>query len=439
MRTHVLSGFMELLPAEQLLFNRMKDTIRSVYERFGFVPLDTPVMELAEVLLAKAGGETEKQIYQFTKGDNELALRFDLTVPLARYVSEHFGQLTFPYRRYHIGKVYRGERPQKGRFREFYQCDIDIIGDGELSLIHDAEIPAVIYTTFTELGFERFTIRINNRQVLGGLFESLGFADRSADIMRAVDKLDKIGWENVREELQTLGLAESAMDTIRSFLDIQGSPLRMCRALRALGIENERFRAGVDALEEVVRGLTALGVPEKNYRLDVAIARGLDYYTGTVYETILDDHPGVGSVCSGGRYDNLAEFYTNRRLPGVGISIGLTRLFYQLTEAGVFRPGAATPTRILVLPMTDDRTAALAAASQLRAAGIPTEVYLEGAKFKKKMKYANSIGVPFVLILGEEEIRTERYSLKNMATGEQESLALAEIIDRFQAGASVRA
>jgi len=433
-RTHVLSGFMELLPADQLLFNRMKDTIRSVYERFGFVPLDTPVMELAEVLLAKAGGETEKQIYQFTKGDNELALRFDLTVPLARYVSEHFGQLTFPYRRYHIGKVYRGERPQKGRFREFYQCDIDIIGDGELSLIHDAEIPAVIYTTFTELGFERFTIRINNRQVLNGLFESLGFADRSADIMRAVDKLDKMGWESVRAELQALGLAESAMDTIRSFLDIQGSPRQMCHALRTLGIDNERFRAGVDALEEVARGLTALGVPEKNYRLDVAIARGLDYYTGTVYETILDDHPGVGSVCSGGRYDNLAEFYTNRRLPGVGISIGLTRLFYQLTEAGVFRPGAATPTRILVLPMTDDRTAPLAAASQLRAAGIPTEVYLEEAKFKKKMKYANSIGVPFVLIIGEDEIRTERYSLKNMATGEQESLALAEIVARFRSG-----
>jgi histidyl-tRNA synthetase len=425
---------MELLPADQLLFNRMKDTIRSVYERFGFVPLDTPVMELAEVLLAKAGGETEKQIYQFTKGDNELALRFDLTIPLARYVSEHFARLTFPYRRYHIGKVYRGERPQKGRFREFYQCDIDIIGDGELSLIHDAEIPAVIYTTFTELGFERFTIRINNRLVLGGLFESLGLAESGADIMRGIDKLDKIGWAGVQEDLRALGLNEAALGTIRSFLDIKGAPAAMCRDLRALGIGNERFRAGVDALEEVSRYMAALGVPERNYCLDLAIARGLDYYTGTVYETILDDHPGVGSVCSGGRYDNLAEFYTNRRLPGVGISIGLTRLFYQLTEAGIIRADAATPTRVLILPMTEDLTVPLSVASRLRAAGLPTEVYLEAAKFKKKMKYANSIGAPYVLIIGEDEIRTERYSLKNMSTGEQQSLALAEIISVFRAG-----
>ncbi len=317
-----LPGFMELLPQEQILFNHMKDTIRKSYEKFGFLPLDTPIIEDSKVLLAKAGGETEKQIYRFNKGDNDLSLRFDLTVPLAKYVAKNYGNLAFPFRRYQIGKVYRGEKQQKGRFREFYQCDIDIIGDGELSIINDAELPNVIYNTFKELGFQKFTICMNNRKLLNGLFESLALDGLSADILRIIDKIEKIGKEKVIKELQELNIDLEKINQIMYFIEIKGSTDEKLQALKDLKISSEKFEKGLQELENVVKYIRLFEVPEESFKIDLTIARGLDYYTGTVYETFLDDYKSLGSICSGGRYENLAEYYTDKRLPGVGISIG---------------------------------------------------------------------------------------------------------------------
>ena len=379
-----LPGFMELLPKDQILFNKIKDTIRKTYESFGFIPIDTPLIERSEILLAKGGGETEKQIYRFTKGDTDMALRFDLTVPLARYVAQHFPNLTFPYRRYHIGKVYRGEKSQRGRFREFYQCDVDIIGNGKLSVVYDAEIPSIIYATFRNLGFEDFTVKINNRKVLNGFFASLNISS-TADVLRSIDKLEKIGDRGVRAELKELGLPESIVDRILRFIKIQGSDGEKLEALKALDIANEIFREGIEELETVIDYVKSFGVPEKNYMIDLTIARGLDYYTGTVYETFLDDYPEIGSVCSGGRYDNLAEFYTIQKLPGVGISIGLTRLFYQLNEAGLLEGDApSTLTKVLVVPMDETcNEYSIKVANILREEGIVSEVHFEEAKVGK--------------------------------------------------------
>ena len=332
-----LAGFMELLPNEQILFNQMKEKIEQSYKKFGFLPLDTPVIELAEVLLAKAGGETEKQIYRFQKGDTDLALRFDLTVPLAKYVAKNYGNLSFPFRRYQIGKVYRGERAQKGRYREFYQCDIDIIGDGELALINDAEIPAVIYTMFRNLGFEDFTIKINNRRILNGLFESVEQKENSVEILRIIDKIEKIGKEAVIEEFTKLGLKENQINNIINFIEIEGTSDEKIEKLENLGIQNETYLKGVEELKTVIQNVRLFGVPEKNFKVDLTIARGLDYYTGTVYETFLDKYREIGSVCSGGRYENLAEYYTDKSLPGVGVSVGLTRLFYKLNELNIIK------------------------------------------------------------------------------------------------------
>ena len=324
-----LSGFMELLPDEQILFNQMKRTIEETYQKYGFLPLDTPVIELSEVLLAKAGGETEKQIYRFNKGDNDLSLRFDLTVPLSKYVAKNYGNLNFPFRRYQIGKVYRGERTQKGRFREFYQCDIDVIGDGELDLINDAELPSVIYTIFTKLGFSNFTIRINNRKILNGLFESLNQKEKAVEILRIIDKIDKIGKDAVIEELEKIEVEKEAVEKIIEFISINGTSDEKIEKLKKLNIENETYIKGVEELEYVVKHMRMFEIPENNFNVDLTIARGLDYYTGTVYETFLNDYRELGSVCSGGRYENLAEYYTDKKLPGVGVSIGLTRLFYK--------------------------------------------------------------------------------------------------------------
>ena len=285
-----LSGFMELLPNEQILFNQIKETIENTYKKFGFLPLDTPVIELSEVLLAKAGGETEKQIYRFNKGDNDLSLRFDLTVPLSKYVAKNYGNLSFPFRRYQIGKVYRGERTQKGRFREFYQCDIDIIGDGELDLINDAELPSVIYTIFKSLGFDNFTIRVNNRKILNGLFESLGQKENAVEVLRIIDKIDKIGKEAVAEELIKLGVSKDAIDNIISFIEIDGTSDEKLEKLKQLGIQNETFTKGVEELEYVIKNMRLFGIPETNFKVDLTIARGLDYYTGTVYETFLNEY-----------------------------------------------------------------------------------------------------------------------------------------------------
>ncbi len=427
-KPRVLSGFMELLPEEQVKFDCMAEALRRTYALYGFTPLDTPLIEAAEVLLAKGGGETEKQIYRFTKGDSDLALRFDLTVPLARYVALHANELSFPFRRYQIGKVYRGERAQRGRFREFYQADIDVIGDGQLDILNEAEIPSIIYKSFTALGLKRFQIRVNNRKILTGFYAMLGLNERAADVMRTVDKLDKIGAEKVRALLVEEGVSPASADEIMDFIAISGSNSEVLSALERYRGKNEVFDQGLDELNTVVSYLGAFGVPEKNFAVDLTIARGLDYYTGTVYETKLLDHPEIGSICSGGRYDNLAEYYTKQKLPGVGISIGLTRLFYVLGEQGYLNPELpSAPADVLVLPMTDDLAPAVALATRLREQGVRTQLYREQKKFKAKMAYADKLHVPYVLFLGEDEVSAGVVSYKDMVTGEQRTALPDEV------------
>lgn len=428
----ILPGFMELLPADQMLFNRMLETIKNTYETYGFIPLDTPTIEKSEILLAKSGGDTEKQIYRFNKGENDLSLRFDLTVPLARYVAQHYNDMVFPFRRYHIGKVFRGEKPQKGRFREFYQCDIDIIGNENLSIINDAEILSIIYSTFKALGFEDFTIRINNRKVLNGFFDSLGISDK-AGVLRTIDKLEKAGEAVVLKELKELGVNEETAEKILSFIGIKGSVEEIVNGLKKMETENALFLEGREELAKVCEYIKYLGIPDKNYAVDLTIARGLDYYTGTIYETILNNYPSIGSVCSGGRYDNLAQNYTNKRLPGVGISIGLTRLFYQLREAGLLgETKKATPTELLVIPMKGTMDYALDISTKIRAAGIPAEVYLNEGKIGKMFSYADKLGIPYVTVIGEDEMGSGKLTLKNMGTGEQQSLELAEVVEKIK-------
>ena len=434
-RPHTLSGFMELLPEDQKKMQRVMATLRESYALYGFTPLDTPVIESADVLLAKGGGETEKQIYRFTKGDSDLALRFDLTVPLAKYVALHANELTFPFRRYQIGKVYRGERAQRGRFREFYQADIDIIGDGALDILNEAEIPAIIYDTFTRLGLHRFRIRVNNRKVLNGFFAILGLSEQAGDVLRTIDKLDKIGADKVRELLtDTCGVTGENADEILRFIACPGTSADKLAFLEQYRGRNETFDTGLDELRTVVGYLPAFGVPEENFELDLTIARGLDYYTGTVYETVLLDHPEVGSICSGGRYDDLAGYYTNKSLPGVGISIGLTRLFYILQEQNMISDAVLTaPADVLILPMTDDLSAAVALASELRAGGLRVQIYSEKKKFKAKIGYADKLGIPFVIFLGEDEVAQHVCALKNMATGVQEAVTSAAALETIRA------
>ena len=414
-----LPGFMELLPNEQILFNQMKKTIEESYQKFGFLPIDTPVIELSEVLLAKAGGETEKQIYRFNKGETDLSLRFDLTVPLAKFVAKNYNDLSFPFRRYQIGKVYRGEKAQKGRYREFYQCDIDIIGDGELSIINDAELPVVISTTFKNLGFSNFTIKINNRKILNGLYEGLGQKENSVDIMRIIDKIDKIGEEKVRKEISELGVSNEIVDKLVSFIKIEGTTDEKLAKLDEMNIKNETYQKGVNELKDVIKYIRMFGLPEENITVDFTIARGLDYYTGTVYETFLNEYRELGSVCSGGRYENLAENYTDKKLPGVGISIGLTRLFYKLNELGLIKATKKSVADVLIVPMMDDMKEAIALGTNLRNAGINTEIYLNDKKIKAKMKYADRLKIPYVIVVGENEVQANKLKVKNMETGEE--------------------
>ena len=425
-RPRTLSGFMELLPAEQQKMELFMDTLRRSYALYGFTPLDTPIIEAADVLLAKGGGETDKQLYRFEKGDSDLALRFDLTVPLAKYVALHYGELTFPFRRFQIGKVYRGERAQRGRFREFYQADIDVIGDGKLSIMNEAEIPAVIYRTFTALGLRNFRIRVNNRKILNGFFTLLGLSERAGDVMRTIDKLDKIGPDKVREIL----LAECAVpgeraDELMAFISCPGTTADKLSFLERYRGRNEIFDTGLSELGTVVDYLGAFGVPAANFEVDLTIARGLDYYTGTVYETVLIDHPEIGSICSGGRYDNLAEYYTDRTLPGVGISIGVTRLFYVLQEQKMLSEDLLTaPAEAVVIPMDAGcMPSAVKTATVLRENGIRTQVYFEDRKFKQKISYADKTGIPFALIIGETEASSGTASVKDMRSGEQEVLS----------------
>ena len=440
MTPRTLSGFMELLPQPQQQMERMMQILRETYSLYGFTPLDTPIIEASEVLLAKGGGETEKQIYRFQKGDADLALRFDLTVPLAKYVALHGGELSFPFRRYQIGKVYRGERAQRGRFREFYQADIDVIGDGKLDITNEAEIPSIIYQTFTRLGLKRFQIRVNNRKILNGFYAMLGLTEQSGAIMRTVDKLDKIGPDKVRALLlEDCGLTEDQAAEILKFIAITGSNADVLAALEGYAGRHELFDQGLSELKTVTAYLADFGVPEENFAVDLTIARGLDYYTGTVYETTLLDHPEIGSVCSGGRYDNLAEYYTDKQLPGVGISIGLTRLFYVLGEQGMLNGDLPTaPADVLILPMTEDLSAAVTLATRLRDAGIRTQLYTEQKKFKAKMNYADKTGVPYVMFLGEDEIAKGVIACKDMTSGEQTTLDFAGTLARVQEGLAER-
>ena len=436
-KPRTLSGFMELLPAQQQQMERVMDILRTTYSRYGFTPLDTPIIEASEVLLAKGGGETEKQIYRFQKGDSDLSLRFDLTVPLAKYVAQYSNQLAFPFRRFQIGKVYRGERAQRGRFREFYQADIDVIGDGKLDITNEAEIPAIIYRTFTAMGLKRFQIRVNNRKVLNGFYAMLDLTHESGAIMRTVDKLDKIGAAQVKELLMSeeIGLTADQAGEIMRFIAIDGSNEEVLQALEGYRGRHPLFDEGLDELTTVARYLSAFGVPQENFKVDLTIARGLDYYTGTVYETTMLDHPEIGSICSGGRYDNLAEYYTDKKLPGVGISIGLTRLFFVLEDQGYLNDQLNTaPADVLILPMTEDLSAAIALATQLRNAGVRTQLYGEQKKFKQKMSYADKLGVPYVIFLGEEEISSGVAAVKNMRTGEQVKLSPDEAVKLIQSG-----
>ncbi len=423
-----LSGFMELLPSDQMKMERVMTVLRETYSLYGFTPLDTPIIESSEVLLAKGGGETEKQIYRFTKGDSDLSLRFDLTVPLAKYVAAHYGELTFPFRRYQIGKVYRGERAQRGRFREFYQADIDIIGDGSLNIMNEAEIPSIIYRTFTRLGFRKFQIHVNNRKLLNGFYSMNGMAEKAGDIMRTVDKMDKVGAEKVRQMLiDDVKMLPCKAENVLDFMAIQGTNDEVVHALERYRGMDATFDEGLDELIAVTAYLKEFGVPEDNFRIDLTIARGLDYYTGTVYETIMTEHPEIGSVCSGGRYDNLAEYYTDKKLPGVGISIGLTRLFYVLQEQGLLaEENVSAPADALVIPMSEEIAPAISAATVLREGGVRTQLYAEKKKFKAKMNYADKWKIPFVVLLGEDEINEGVVSVKNMDTGDQIKLSPAE-------------
>lgn len=434
-----LSGFVELLPKQQVLMEKIMQTLRETYSLYGFTPLDTPAIEASEVLLAKGGGETEKQIYRFTKGDSDLSLRFDLTVPLAKYVALHYSELAFPFRRYQIGKVYRGERPQRGRFRELYQADIDMIGDGKLDISNDAEMPAIIYQVFNRLGLKKFQIRVNNRKILNGFYGMLGLSEQSGDIMRTVDKLEKIGPEKVRDLLIELGVSDDKAGEILAFIGIKGSNEEVLEALEGYRGKNELFDLGLDELKTVVKYLAGFGVPQENFAVDLTIARGLDYYTGTVYETAMIEHPEIGSICSGGRYDNLAEYYTDKLLPGVGISIGVSRLFYVLNEQGMLNEDMNTaPADVLLLPMVEDLSPAVELATRFRNAGVRVQLYGEQRKFKAKMNYADKIGVPYVVFLGEDEVRDGVVACKDMKSGEQTKLGFEETLERVRDGLAKR-
>ena len=425
-----LPGFMELYPNEQIVFNNIKKVIEETYQSYGFYPLDTPVIESSDVLLAKAGGETEKQIYRFTKGDNDLSLRFDLTVPLAKYVAKRYNELTFPFKRYQIGKVYRGERPQKGRFREFYQCDIDVIGDESLSIMFDAEMPSIIYDIFKKLNIGDFIIRINNRKVLGGFFEYLELTDKITDILRVIDKLEKIGTDKVISLLEELSIPKDKIDKIINFINVKGTNNEKINSLKEMNIDNDNFITGLNELETVINTMKLMEINEDNFEIDLTIARGLDYYTGTVYETILKDYPGIGSVCSGGRYDDLAGFYTDKKLPGVGISIGLTRLFDQLLDNNIININEASITDMLIIPFCEDYEYIFKVYNTLKKNNIKVDICYMDKGFKQKMKYANKINAKYVILIGEDEIKENVISLKNMLTGEQEKLTIEELLER---------
>ena len=413
-----IAGIMELLPEDQLAFDKMKNIIEETYKKFQFLPIDTPVIEKNEILFAKGGGETEKQIYEIASETRDMSLRFDLTVPLARYVAEHFADLNFPFKRYHIAKVYRGERNQKGRYREFYQCDIDIIGHNKLAVPNDAIPPRVIYEIFNKLDTPDVTFRINNRKLLNGFLNALDITD-TTDVLRLIDKKDKIGMENTKEELLELVDGKKA-EKILAFI---GSDLANEELLSKLSdfVDNDLYREGLDELKTVYAYMIHLGIPDNNIKIDPSITRGLDYYTGTVYETFINGYESIGSVSSGGRYETLAENFSKQALPGVGMSIGLTRLFYQLKEIGLIDKSESRLTDILIIPMSDEENFyAIDILNKLHEKGKRADIYLEGGKLKKKFSYADKVGVKYSYIVGQSEREDKKVTVRNMQTGEQE-------------------
>lgn len=433
-----ISGFPEWLPEEKILEQRFFDIIRSNYELCGFIPIETSAVEKREVLTAKGGAD--KEIYSLTRltseesdDASELALHFDLTVPLARYVAQNYGNLTFPFRRYQMQKVWRGERPQSGRFREFYQCDIDVIGDGELSLMTDAEIPSIIYQVFKEMGIGRFIININNRKILRGYLQHLGISEQNGVLVtRVLDKIEKIGAQRVVLELLDMGISESVAKDLIDFIGISGQNQDVLQTLQEMKI-NDYFAKGVEELAMVVKLMGQLGVPDNSFQVNPRIARGLDYYTGTIYETILADHPGVGSICSGGRYDDLAGFFTDKKLPGVGISIGLTRLLSRLLKAEIVKPSKATTAFVLITTLDQSYMSRyLGLAAKLRAEKINTEVFLEPKKISMQMKYANKKGFSLAIIAGSNEFEKEELQIKNLKTGEQRTISTNSLIEEVK-------
>ena len=429
----ILSGFLELLPEDQIVFDWMKNTIEKTYQKYGFVSTETPIIEYSEVLLAKAGGETEKQIYRFNKGDNDLSLRFDHTVPLARYVAKNYPYLIYPFKRYSIGKVFRGERPQKGRYREFYQCDIDVIGNEVLDLTYDSELPLIIYDAFTNLGFKNITINLNNRKILNGLFNELNIYEIKDDVLRLIDKMDKIGYENFVLSLKDVISDETVIEKLITFLNIKGTCFEMINALKELNYADEMFNLGVSELETVINNMKTLGMKEENYCINLKIARGLDYYTGTIYETFLDDYKELGSVCSGGRYNDLASYYTDKVLPGVGVSIGLTRLYSKLKELNFYQNSIKTTTKVMVVDLDGGFEEALSLTSKLRNENINVDMpHLLNKGMKQKMQYANRLGIPYVVIIGEDEVKNKVYALKDMTKGEQVMISYEELVERLK-------
>ena len=427
----ILPGFIEFSPIEQVQFKKIKTIIAKNFELFGYNPLDTVVIERQDVLLAKAGGETEKQIYSFKKGDMDMCLRFDLTVPLARYVASRENELAFPFKRFQIGKVYRGERPQKGRYREFYQCDIDVVGKDKLALDYEAEIPCIMCKIFREIGIKNFKVHINNRKILFGFISSLEINYQYDEIVRLIDKFDKIGEEKFVLTLKDWNVENGKIDRLLAFIKLNGTNKEKINFLKSLNIENESLTLGIQEIETVLNAINSFGEGE-NVEIDFKISRGLDYYTGTVYETFIEGHEDFGSIASGGRYDNLAGHYTKSKLPGVGMSIGLSRFFVLLKDNNLLNVAERSVADVLILPMGDFNSKAIEISKELRTAGIKCEIYFEEAKFKAKMNFANKIKVPYVLILGEDEVNGGVVTLKNMTTGEQEKLTLQEAIKKMK-------
>lgn len=422
----ILPGFMELLPKEQLIFNDIVNKVTNVYSQNGFLPMDTPIIEKASVLLAKSAGETEKQVYSFKKGDKDLALRFDLTVPFARFVAQYYNDLTFPFKRYQIGKVYRGERNQRGRYREFYQCDVDVVGNGKLDIKNDALVVSTVYKALKSIGLGKFKIQMSNRKILKGILQELNI-ENDIEVMILIDKYDKIGKEKFTEDLINL-VGEEKSNFINKVMEFSGDNESITSNLKALNIENELYKKGVDELEEVIKYLSLFGVDKNFFKIDLKIIRGLDYYTGTVFETLIEGHEEFGSISSGGRYDNLAQNYTDNVLPGVGMSIGLTRLFFVLGEIGFLENYKLEDNeKYLIVPIGDTFEFSMEVLAKIQQSGKTAEVYLENDKIKKKMNFANKLNMTKVILIGEDEAEAKEVTIKDMETGEQNKIKFEEL------------